>query len=227
MGSPVKIINMSKKHLFLTSSIGVAGVGESIRRRLGHDRTLKTVFITTPVEGDADQGDLSWVQEDRDGLNNNGFITFDYTIAGKTSEQIKNDLSGIDVIYISGGNEFYLKEKGNENNFADYVKELVNSGVIYIGTSAGSIIAGTSMAELQNPKDLSTLRNPVDTTGFGIVNFTILPHWGSKDFHNRWLSKESFNYIFSGKTPLIALNNYQYIEVIGDESRIIDVRNES
>lgn len=215
------------QHLFLTSSIGVKGVGESIRKRLGHERLLKTVFITTPVEGDSNQDDLSWVQEDHDGLNNNGFATFDYTITDKTSEQIKNDLSGIDVIYISGGNEFFLKEKGNENNFAECVKELVNSGVIYIGTSAGSIIAGTSMAELNNPRDLSTLKNPVDTAGFGLVPYTILPHWGSKDFHDRWLSKESFNYMFSGKTPLIALNNYQYIEVIGDDSRIIYVRKES
>ncbi len=215
------------QHLFLTSSIGIKGVGESIRRRVGHDRTLKTAFITTSVEGDADQDDLSWVQEDRDGLNNNGFTTFDYTITGKTSDQIKDDLRGIDAIYISGGNEFYLKEKGNENNFAEYVKELVNSGVIYIGTSAGSIIAGADMAALQKLSDLASLKNPVDTTGFGLVNFTILPHWGSEYFKDRWLSPESFNFMFSGNTPLIALNNYQYIEVIGDESHIIDVRKES
>lgn len=217
---------MSKQHLFLTSSIGITGVGESIRRRLGHNKPLKTTFITTPVEGDSDQDDLSWVQEDRDGLNNNGFITFDYTIADKTNAQIRQDLKDIEVLYISGGNEFYLKEKGNDNNFAEYVKELVNSGVIYMGTSAGSIIAGTSMAELQNPKDLSTVKNPVDTTGFGLVPYTIVPHWGSINFRSRWLSEETFNYMFSGNTPLVTLNNYQYIEVIGDESRIIDVRTE-
>ena len=215
------------QHLFLTSSVGVAGVGESIRKRLGHDRALRTAFIITPVEGDADQGDLSWVQEDRDGLKNNGFITFDYTITNKTNAQIRQDLKDIEVLYVSGGHEFYLKEKGNDNNFSDYAQELVNSGVIYVGTSAGSIIAGKSMAELQNPKDLSTLKNPVDTIGFGLVPYTIVPHWGSVDFRNRWLSEETFNYMFSGETPLIALNNYQYIEVIGDESRIIDVRKES
>lgn len=218
---------MSKKHLFLTSSIGIKGVGESIRRRLGHDRPLKTAFIITPVEGDSDQDDLSWVQEDRDSLNNNGFITFDYTITNKTNAQIRQDLKDIEVLYVSGGNEFYLKEKGNDNNFSDYVQELVHSGVIYMGTSAGSIIAGKSMAELQNPKDLSTLKNPVDTIGFGLVPYTIVPHWGSVDFRNRWLSEETFNYMFSGETPLIALNNYQYIEVIGDESRIVDVRKQS
>jgi len=215
------------KHLFLTSSVGIKGVGESIRRRLGHDRPLKTAFIITPVEGDSDQDDLSWVQEDRDGLNNNGFATFDYTIADKSHDQIKQDLTGIDVLYISGGNEFYLKEKANENNFGDIIHDLIAQGVIYIGTSAGSIIAGSNMSALQQLSDLEPLKQPIDTTGFGLVDFTILPHWGSKDFRDRWLSEASFNYMFKEKTPLIALNNYQYIEVLGDKSTIIDVRNES
>ena len=224
MGSPVKITLM--QHLFLTSSIGIKGVGESIRRRLGHDRQLKTAFIITPVEGDSDQDDLSWVQEDRDGLNNNGFNTFDYTIAGKTNEQIKKDLKDIDVLYISGGNEFYLKEKSNENNFGDIVRELVGNNVIYIGTSAGSIIAGTDMSALQQLSDIEPLKKPIDSTGFGLVSFTVLPHWGSDNFKDRWLSNASFDYGFSESTPLIALNNYQYIEVVGDTWQIVDVRSE-
>ncbi len=214
------------QHLFLTSSIGVEGVGESVRRKLGHNNNLKTAFITTPVEGDGDQDDLSWVQEDRDGLNNNGFITFDYTITNKTSAQIRQDLKDIEVLYVSGGNEFYLKEKANENNFDDIVRKLVDSGVIYIGTSAGSIIASADMSALQNLSDLAPLNKPVDTKGFGLVDLTILPHWGSQNFKDRWLSEDSFNYMFKENVPLIALNNYQYIEVKGDEFIIIDVRNE-
>ena len=202
------------------------GWGGSIRRKLDHTNKLRTVFITTPIEGDSDQGDLSWVQEDHDGLNNNGFETFDYTISGKNHEQIKADLKDVDVLYISGGNEFYLKEKSNENNFGDIVRYLVNKGVIYIGTSAGSIIAGKDISPLQQLSDLKTLRKPIDTSGFGLVNFTILPHWGSIDFKTRWLSDESFNYMYKDNIPLIGLNNHQYIEVIGDAWKIIDVRNE-
>lgn len=214
------------QHLFLTSSIGIKGVGESIRRRLGHNKPLKTAFIITPVEGDSDQDDLSWVQEDRDGLNHNGFITFDYTITNKTNAQIRQDLKDIEVLYISGGNEFYLKEKANQNNFGEIVRDLITHGVIYIGTSAGSIIAGSDMSALKQLSDLEILQHPVDTTGFGLVDFTILPHWGSSDFRDRWLSDASFDYMFKENVPLVALNNYQYVEVIGGESTIVDVRSE-
>ncbi len=213
-------------HLFLTSSIAIEGVGESIRARLGHNNPLKTVFINTPVEGEIDQSDLSWVEEERVGLNKNGFVTFDYTITDKVLAQIKADLADIDILYISGGNEFYLKEKINESGFGSFVKDFVDKGGLYIGTSCGSIIVGNDMSALQKLSDLDKLSKPIDCKGLGLVNFTILPHWGSSDFRDRWLSKESFDVMFNPSTPLIALNNYQYIEMQGDSWQIIDVRKE-
>lgn len=215
------------QRLFLTSSIGIPGVGESIRRRIGHTRQLKTAFITTPVEGDSDQDDLSWVDEDRLGLNQNNFATFDYTVSGKNISQIQSDLADIQVLYISGGNEFYLKEKSNESGFEQFVHKFVNSGGLYIGTSCGSIIAGLDMSPIQQLSDLDVLSKPVDTRGFGLVDFTILPHWGSSDFKERWLSQESFEYMYKENASLVALNNYQYIDVIGDDWQIVDVRSES
>ncbi len=214
------------KHLFLTSSIGIPGVGESIRASLGQDKKLKTAFITTPVEGDSDQSDLSWVDEDRLGLNKNDFLTFDYTITDKSLTQIQSDLADIEVLYVSGGNEFYLKEKSNESGFEEFVHAFVEKGGLYIGTSCGSIIAGSDMSPLKQLSDLATISNPVDTRGFGLVDFTILPHWGSDNFKERWLCDESFELMYTTKSPLIALNNFEYVEVVGDKFRIIDIRNE-
>lgn len=214
------------KHLFLTSSIAIVGVGESIRAKLGHNRSLKTVFINTPVEGESDQSDLSWVEEERVGLRKNGFEIFDYTITGKKLDQIKNDLKDIDVLYISGGNEFYLKEKSNESGFETFVHNFVNNGGLYIGTSCGSIIAGHDMTPLLKLSDHNVLSNPIDSVGYGLVDFTILPHWGSEDFRARWLNEDSFNYMYKDNQQLIALNNYEYVEVLGDKYRIIDERKE-
>lgn len=214
------------KRLFLTSSIGIPGVGESIRSKLGHSKTLKTVFISTPVEGEVDQSDLSWVEEERVGLTKNNFEIFDYTITGKTLSQIKADLKDIDVLYISGGNEFYLKEKSKESKFDKFVIDFVNNGGIYIGTSCGSIIAGKDMSPLLQLTDPQTLSKPVDASGYSLVNFTILPHWGSIEFHDRWLNDASFNHMYSSNVPQIALNNFEYVEVKGEDFRIIDIRRE-
>ena len=213
------------KHIFLTSSIAIPGVGESIRTKLGHNQPLKTAFISTPVEGD-DQSDLSWVEEERVGLRKNGFDIFDYTITRNPPAIFKEDLKDIEVLYISGGNEFYLKEKSNNSNFGAFVMDFVNKGGIYIGTSCGSIIAGQDMSALLQLTDHETLEQPVDAVGFGLVNFSILPHWGSTEFKDRWLNDENFNIMYNTKSSLIALNNFEYVEVVDDQFRIIDVRSE-
>ena len=212
------------KRLFLTSSVGTKGVAESIYRKLSPGKKLKTAFITTPVETEDEQKDLSWLDEDRDALNRAGFVTFDYTISGRSMSQIRQDLADIDILYISGGNEFFFREKCNEVNFDNFVHKFVASGKSYIGTSCGSIIAGTNMAPSLQLNDLKALAKPVDTHGFGLVNFTVLPHWGSTEFKERYLNQDSFKVMFDPATPLIALNNYQYVEVEGDVFHLIDVR---
>lgn len=211
------------KRLFLTSSVGTKGVAESIYHKLKTNKKLKTAFITTPVETDLEKADLSWLEEDRDALNSAGFITFDYTITGKSLEQIIIDLQNIDILYISGGNEFYFREKCTETNFDSFVHDFVNKGGIYIGTSCGSIIAGTDMSPTLQLNDLQALTKPVETHGFGLVDFTILPHWGSQEFKERYASNETNKNMYQEQFALIALNNNQYVEVKDDRYQIIDV----
>jgi len=212
------------KHLFLTSSIGTPGVGESIRAKLGHDRPLKTAFITTPIEVD-DMSDDTWYQEDRKALIDNGFSIFDYTITGKSESDIHHDLNDIDSIYVSGGNEFYLKQQSNKNNFGQFVKKFVDSGKPYIGTSAGSIIMAPNMSPCLLITDSERCPEPItDHSGFGIVDFLVMPHWGSKEFRSVYLGGRTEK-MYQEKWKLILLNNNEYVEVFDDKYHIIDVRN--
>lgn len=214
------------KHLFLTSSIEIEGIGESIRRHVGNSEPLCTAFVMTPAEGEVSQDDLSWVGGERERLNANNFVTFDYTITGKNLETIIHDLMDIDVLYVTGGNEFYFKDQSNKSGFGQFVRDFVKTDRPYISSSAGSVIAGQDMTALLNLSDTSTLPQPIDATGFGLVNFTILPHWGSSDFRPDWLSNKSFAHMYKESTSLIALNNYEYVEIQDDKFRIIDVRRE-
>lgn len=213
------------KRLFLTSSIDDANVAGSVFTHLGISGNPRTAFITTPIEAELHLGMKTWDGEERSALNQAGFNTFDYTITGKSLDQIQSDLSDIEVLYISGGNEFYFREMCDLSNFDSYVLQHVASGKPYIGTSCGSIMASHDISPTLKLNDLSMLKKPVNTKGFGLVSFTILPHWGSADFQADYLEK-SFEQIYKTDTPLIALNNYQYVKVIGDQWQIIDVRQE-
>lgn len=212
------------KRLFLTSSIGTPGVGESVRRRLGHNRPLKTAFITTPVEPPEEQEDLGWYEQDREELRKSNFDFFDYTITNKNLGQIKKDLADVECIYISGGNTPYLLEQSQKSEFTNFIRKFVNSGNLYIGTSAGSMIAGPQLPLYLREVDGDTT-NLSDYTCYALAEFTIVPHWGSKEFHDLYLGKR-INKMYTTDYKMILLNNYEYVEVQDDKYCIIDARSE-
>lgn len=212
------------KHLFLTSSIGTPGVGESIRTKLGHNKPLKTAFITTPIEVE-DMTDDEWYQADRAALTNNGFTIFDYTLTGKKETDLDRDLSDIDAIYVSGGNTRHLLKQSQLSGFIPFIRDYVNSGKLYLSTSAGSIITGPQLppyfwGEEKDAPDLS------DFSAYNFVNFTLIPHWGSSWFRDLYLGGRMEQIYAESSQPFILCNDHEYVEVIGNSYQIIDVRKE-
>ena len=211
-------------HLFLTSTVEWPGVAKSIHQKLGTQK-IRMPFILTPAEAPGESEDMSWLEGERKSLREAGFEIFDYSISNKSSMQIQQDLSNIEALYVSGGNEFYFKQECNQNHFDSFVQEFVNRGKPYIGTSAGAIILAKDLSPLLKINDVTHLKQPLDTAGFGIVDFVILPHWGSDIFKTAYL-EGNLDILYQTNNQLIALNNFEYIEVVGDKYRIIDVRSE-
>lgn len=212
------------KRLFLTSAIGTPGVGESIRAKLGHDKKLKTAFITTPIEVE-DMTDDQWYRDDRAALTKNGFTFFDYTITDKSSKDLEKDLSSVDAIYIPGGNTNHLLEQSQKSGFIKFVREFTDSGKLYIGTSCGSIIAGPAIPPYLWGDEVGA-PNLTDYSGYSLVNFNLIPHWGSNIFRDAYLGGRMSQIYADSIQPFVLCNDHQYVEVLGDKYRIIDVRNE-
>ena len=210
------------RHLFLTSSIGSTGVAASVRKALGHARPLKTAFITTTIETQSEQADFSWYEADRQALKAAGFDFFEYTITGKTAPQIRTDLANIEALYVSGGNGLYLLQEVQASGFIPVVRELVERGIIYLGTSSGSAIAGPDLYPLSRVDTLADAPKLQGFAAFGLVDFCILPHWGSVYFREIYLDKR-LEHIYAPKWQLILLNDNQYVEVKDDWYQIVDV----
>jgi dipeptidase E len=204
--------------LFLTSSVNY--VAHDIAKKLDLSQKNKLVFITTPVEPDT--GDTSWMNDDRQSLVEAGFYVTDYSITNKAADQLKQDLKDFDYIYMSGGNTLYLLRQSQKSGFIPLIKELVNNqGKIYIGTSAGSIIAGKKCPDyLLDQNEVAEMEN-VD--GYGFVNFTIMPHWGSEHFREKYLGGRLEAANKFPQVPFILLTDNQYVHVKGDSYQIFDV----
>jgi dipeptidase E len=200
--------------LFLTSS--VHAVAHDIAKRLDLTRDNKLVFIDTAVEPKGERDDLTWLARDRQSLVDAGFAVGDYTITGKSVEQLRTDLAGYNYLYLSGGDTVYLLEQSQRSGFVSLVKALVEKGVTYIGTSAGSIIAGPTL-----PRYLADEAAGLENmNGYGFVNFTVVPHWGSEGFRERYLTERLKKVYTTYQTPLLLLTDTQYVHIQGDQLTI-------
>lgn len=182
-------------------------------------KQIKAAFIPTAGEPEVDQ---DWIKPNRNGLNKAGVNTFDYTITGKTAKDLERDLGDCDLIHVNGGNTFYLLLQAKKSGFDQFIKKQVNKGVIYTGSSAGTMITGQDIAITWRPENQVYAKNLSNTLGFNLIDLTIFPHWGSPLFKKTFFSYRLKNSYKKGN-KIILLNDDQYVEVNGENYKIVDV----
>jgi len=91
------------------------------------------------------------------------------------SDEKPISIKDVDVLYVFGGNDYhylhYLRKTGLMQDIRDFI---INDG-IYVGTSAGAKIMGPDIDANLTPDVNNVGLN--DTSGFGLVDFYIVPHW--------------------------------------------------
>jgi dipeptidase E len=92
----------------------------------------------------------------------------------------KNQFELYDFIWVMGGNTFYLNYKLHKTGNVRILKNAINNGVVYGGTSAGSVIAGTTLHGVENVDDINDAPEAI-WDGLGLVDFSIVPHWGMEE----------------------------------------------
>jgi len=102
----------------------------------------------------------------------------DYT--NKTSE-LTDKLSKADLLWVSGGNVFYLRYLMKESGLDNVLEHLISSGLVYGGDSAGAAILGGNMHGLELLDDPTEAPEAI-YEGLGITPFIILPHWGNERY---------------------------------------------
>lgn len=203
------------KKLFLSSFLAYV-IDDLIQFLNIPSNKVKVAFISTA----ADPYEDKWfVEKDRLSLVENGFNVTDIDIKNKKEEELYGVLSDFDTVFVSGGNAFYLLEKSLECGFDKVILKLLNKGIVYAGSSAGSTLLGPSLEPvktLDDPKLGPNLRN---FNGLNIVDFVILPHYGEPKYEDRY--KSIINEYADSKYKVIPLSNNQAIKVVGDKYEII------
>ena len=147
-----------------------------------------------------------------------GYEVENFDVSIFSEEIAKEKLSEVKIIFISGGNTFYLLQELKRKNLIPYLKERIENGLLYIGESAGSVIAAPDIeyASIVDDKTLATELD--DYTGLNLVDFYIVPHFEEEPFVE---SSRNTVELYKDKLDLKLINNKEAILVENNNFTII------
>lgn len=207
------------KQLFLASNISVTA--KSIINDLSGDiRGQKLVYISTASE--PDEGDKTWEKHDMEIFAGAGFDVTEYTLTGKTPEQVDTDLKDADVLVVAGGNPFYLLYHVQRTGFKDVAERHVNEGKIYIGSSSGSLVAGPDLSIAHRQEAIIKSPGLQSFEGMKLVDFVTFPHWGS-DMSRELYMHHRLELAYNMRNKIILLTDKQYVHVKDDWYRVQEI----
>lgn len=131
---------------------------------------LRTVFVPTAGSG---YPTAPWIAKERDWFVRNGFSVGDLELATASPQQVAQTLKGADLVYVAGGNTYFLLQHMQRTDFWSVYRE---TAPLYAGVSAGAIVTCPDISYIDDLDEREQAPGLQDTTGAGLVDFRILPH---------------------------------------------------
>lgn len=101
-------------------------------------------------------------------------------------------------------------------------KELIQKGVVYIGSSAGSVLVCPTIEFVEGMDDSKDAPSLTSYEGLHEVEFLVMPHYGDEDTRNFYTEAYLKKWKDNGYETKLLRNN-QAIVVEGDTSRGVEV----
>jgi len=123
-------------------------------------------------------------------------------------------------IFTGGGNTFVLVNQLYKNDVLTSIKDAINNGTPYLGTSAGSNICGLTM----NTTNDMPIAYPPSFKTLGLVPFNINPHYLDPDPNSTHMGETRETRIKEfhafNTQPVIGLREGSWIEVKGNSLKL-------
>lgn len=137
-------------------------------------------FIPSAAFGDP-SSDKSWLINDLSRLQSRGAKVAIISLADLTPDEIVAQLQSVDVIFVGGGNTFYLSWLLKEKRMSEILAPLLQTKV-YAGISAGSMITTSNLAAASQAVRAGEVRGDLGPAGrsgveaLNLVPFLVRPH---------------------------------------------------
>ena len=142
-------------------------------------------------------------------LRSMGLAVGELDVATVSYETAKTQLEAADIIYVSGGNTFYLLQELRRTGTDELLVREIDKGKLYVGESAGAIVVAPDIGYSAAMDSVEKAPGLDDYTGLGLVDFFVVPHCGNWEMGK------------ADGLPLRAIDDNQAILVRGDTVEIL------
>jgi len=163
-----------------------------------------------------------YVGADKKALQKLGMVVKDLEITNVSNEEIAKSISYADYVFVSGGNTFFLLQELKRKGVDKMVVEHINSGKLYIGSSAGSMILSKDIGYVKymdSPDAAPDLNGSF--SALSVVDFCIVPHLTNFPFKK---AAEKIVKEFSDTLDIRAISNNQVITVDGEKVETLNAK---
>jgi Peptidase E len=203
--------------LFLASYF--AGVAKLLPKFLGLPLAGKKVCYI-PTASVVEEVDF-FVGTSKKWLAKLGLEIDELEISTAAANDIAEKIANADIIFIEGGNTFFLLQELKRSGADALIKQRINAGAPYIGTSAGSMILARDI-EYAKHMD-ATAKAPAlngDFTALALVDFYVVPHFTNFPFKK---AGQKIVEQYGVEFDLKAISNHQAVTVDGDAIAVVEV----
>ena len=134
-----------------------------------------------------------------------------------TQKEIEEIIRYSSLVYIPGGNTFLLNHRLHASGVISYLKKKVQSGLPFVGFSAGMIVCGVNILTSRDMNTVETLH----FDGLHVSLFNFFAHYAKDAYgqsvHDDWLA----DYHFFHDNPVVMLCDDAYLKLEGKKVSLI------
>lgn len=130
-------------------------------------------------------------------------------------ENLYTVLKNVDIVWIGGGNTYYMRWLMKVSGFDTIINKLLAKGIVYGGGSAGAILPCPVLDKFDIVDDQNAAPEVIKQ-GLGLIDFIIVPHWGDPEYQERLQEIKDY-YDHKTNYQVVTITDYQVIIVNGND----------